>query len=463
MSWPPDLTPVDGGRLVVIFPWELGALPRDWIEPLRTVPDEIWAPSTYVRDCLVVNGIDPEQIAVVPHGVNPLLFNRRAPAFALPTDKTFRFLFVGGTLPRKGADLVLEAYTRLFGPDDDVCLVVKDAGVGSFYRGQGVGDRIKALEADSAAPDVLYIPEDLATEAMPLVYRACQSLVAPYRAEGFALPILEAMACGLAVIATGHGACLDYCDDTVAMLLQATVVRGSEDRVAASRVSCARGGWSPIGRRSSGRCCRSSRPRRRCGARRAREQPRAVELDVGGCRRGGARTARRARVDHKECTAGHAAGPAQRLHHCPRRGELHRRLHRERRGVADEVVVVDTGSIDRTAEIAAVLEPPFIASSGETTSPLPATSRFGTRRATGCSCSTPTSARPGRARRDPPHRPHARSLRIHPRTLNTSKMGATRPSWSTRTSGSFRTATTCTTSAPTRTRTWSRGTGSTST
>ncbi len=56
-------------------------------------------------------------------------------------------------------------------------------------------------------------PKIAATYSAAL-YRACDAGVFPYRAEGFCLPILEAMACGLPSIVPRFGACLDFCDDS---------------------------------------------------------------------------------------------------------------------------------------------------------------------------------------------------------------------------------------------------------
>ena len=45
--------------------------------------------------------------------------------------------------------------------------------------------------------------------------------VFPYRAEGFAIPILEAMACGTPIVAPQFGACLDYVEPECSFLVSA--------------------------------------------------------------------------------------------------------------------------------------------------------------------------------------------------------------------------------------------------
>ena len=132
-------------------------------------------------------------------------------AYPLQTRKRFKFLFVGGTLPRKGFDLLLKAYRLVFSAADDVCLVVKDMGVGTFYRGQNATALIAQLRATPAAPEVEYLADELSEEEMAGLYRACDCVVQPYRGEGFCLPVAEAMACARPVIVTGFGPSLDYC------------------------------------------------------------------------------------------------------------------------------------------------------------------------------------------------------------------------------------------------------------
>ena len=211
--WPPDFNRPTDGHFVLLQPWEFGRVPKAWIEPLRRNVDQVWAPTTYVRDCFVESGVDPSKVALVPQGVDPSRFRQGVEPLQLPTKKSFKFLFVGGTLYRKGIDLLLDAYCQSFTRADDVCLVIKDLGTKSFYRGMDAGDRIRQLQANPANPEIVYLTEDLSGRDMPKLYAAADALVHPYRGEGFGLPVAEAMACGLPVVVTKGGACDDFCPD----------------------------------------------------------------------------------------------------------------------------------------------------------------------------------------------------------------------------------------------------------
>ncbi len=218
-QWPPNFDPPTAGRWVLMQPWEFGSPPRAWIEPINTLVDEVWVPSEYVRRCFVDGGVKPDRVFVIPNGVDTHRFNPQAPVLQLPTKAKFRFLFVGGTIFRKGIDILLEAYARAFGPGDDVCLLVKDLGADTFYRGQNLRERVLAMAADARNPEIVYLGNDLSGEQMPGLYVACDCLVHPYRGEGFGLPIVEAMACGLPVVVPNYGPALELCTNNTAFFV----------------------------------------------------------------------------------------------------------------------------------------------------------------------------------------------------------------------------------------------------
>lgn len=212
-QFPPNFDAPPSGALVLWQPWEFGAVPKAWIEPIRSRVDEVWVPTTYVARCFERSGIPRERIAVVPYGVDVRRFAPGGGPAPLATKKRFKFLFVGGSLWRKGVDLLLRAYRQAFTRDDDVCLVVKELGAESFYRGQNLLGEIEEMARNTSAPEVLVLREPFDHSAMPSLYAAADCLVHPYRGEGFALPVAEAMACGKPVIVTRGGATDDFVDD----------------------------------------------------------------------------------------------------------------------------------------------------------------------------------------------------------------------------------------------------------
>ncbi|EJY54904.1 glycosyl transferase group 1 [Alicyclobacillus hesperidum URH17-3-68] len=209
-QWPPTLRPSDVPIQILFQPWEYGPVPAKWVPFIQTSVDEVWVNSNYTRQGYIKSGIDEDKIFTFPLGIDTSVYQVNGPRYALKTTKSFVFLFVGGTIHRKGIDKVLEAYRRAFRRSDDVCLVVKDFGRTSYYAGQTYHEQILAASLDPESPEILYMDWDLTPAEMGALYRASNCLVHPYRAEGFGLPILEAMACGVPAIIPSMGPATEF-------------------------------------------------------------------------------------------------------------------------------------------------------------------------------------------------------------------------------------------------------------
>ena len=230
-QWPPDLRPPSSGRLAVIQPWEFGAVPRDWLAPIRAHVDELWVPSEWVRQMYVDSGVDPDRVVTIPNGVDLELFHPEGDVLPL-LDATAgtRFLFVGGLIWRKGPDVLLSAWREAFAGRTDVTLVIKDFGADSVYRGADRGP-IREYAESGEAPRVLLIDDELSASELAALYRASDVLVHPYRGEGFAMPVLEAMASGLPVITTGGGPTDEFCPETAGWRIRSRRVQFPSNRV----------------------------------------------------------------------------------------------------------------------------------------------------------------------------------------------------------------------------------------
>lgn len=223
-QFPPSFEPPPEGHWIMIQPWEFGGLPEAWVGPMTHAVDELWVPTRWVRDCYLQSGIPADKVHVIPNGIDVERFVPKGPRAELATKKSFKLLFVGGTIMRKGIDLLLAAYLKAFKASDDVCLVIKDFCANSVYSESNLGRMIQEAQANPDTPEILYLNVDMSGDELAALYRACDVLVHPYRGEGFGLPIAEAMASGLPVIVPKYGACLDFCDDQTAILLEPRIV-----------------------------------------------------------------------------------------------------------------------------------------------------------------------------------------------------------------------------------------------
>jgi glycosyltransferase involved in cell wall biosynthesis len=122
-AWPPSLERRPSRKYVLAQPWEFGELPVAWRDAIAAGVDQVWAYSRYVHDVYARAGIGADKLAIVPPGIDADVFRPDGPRLAVPA-RSFRFLFVGGSTPRKGIDVAVNAFIGEFGAADDVTLIV---------------------------------------------------------------------------------------------------------------------------------------------------------------------------------------------------------------------------------------------------------------------------------------------------------------------------------------------------
>lgn len=200
---------------------ETTAIPEDWVERCNTRVDELWVPTRFQAGVYAASGVRPELLFVIPEAVNAHFFDPATVPAQAGDDGHYRFLSVGKWEPRKGMELLLQAYWSEFKADEKVSLTLHTY----LYKHSNPRDKkalrrqLESVAADlglasalaaGELPPVNIVSEELPTVALPAFYAQYDAFVLATRGEGWGLPIAEAMSMGLPVIVTNFSGPTEY-------------------------------------------------------------------------------------------------------------------------------------------------------------------------------------------------------------------------------------------------------------
>lgn len=195
--------------------WELPDPPHDWLGCDCTVA-EVWTPSTFSQASLrrLVNC----RIEVVPHYV---------PAHAERSQRggaPFTVLAMAdsrSSWSRKNPEGALRAFRAAFANSSAARLILKLGGR---------AEEVQALEQSlgDLADNIEIVRGYLDDTALDALYQRADVLLSLHRAEGYGLPLREAMAYGLPVVATGWSGNLDFMSASDSCLVPCKLVPVSD-------------------------------------------------------------------------------------------------------------------------------------------------------------------------------------------------------------------------------------------
>ncbi|MEK7432381.1 MAG: glycosyltransferase family 4 protein [Cyanobacteriota bacterium] len=230
---PENLPIPEKGYYILIFPWETGKIPENIINHINFYVDRVWCISNHVKNMLIEQNIIKSKLSIIPCGINSEIFNLDKikekigieSINKLKESKKFKFLFVGGIIHRKGVDILIKAYLEEFNKNENVSLVIKTFGSKSYYKAESIIEKIYSQVDNKEKPEIIIINENIKIEDIPFLYSICDCYVQPYRAEGFGMPIAEAIACELPVIVTGFGPAKEFSSNETSFFIDYEIIQ----------------------------------------------------------------------------------------------------------------------------------------------------------------------------------------------------------------------------------------------
>lgn len=184
--------------------WELEDFPDEWLPALNLV-DEVWTPAEFISKNLRKYTSKPVHTLTYPMVANTSNdFDRNY--FGLPLDQ---FLFItmydiNSTMERKNPMATIKAFKSAFDSNrTDVGLVIKV---------NNANEKEIAMIKDMiyGYTNVYIIAKTFSKVEVNSLIKVCNSLVSLHRAEGYGLPLAEAMILGRPVIGTNWSANTEF-------------------------------------------------------------------------------------------------------------------------------------------------------------------------------------------------------------------------------------------------------------
>ncbi len=165
------------------------------MEVARQIPRIITVSESSKRDISAQMGVAADRLHIVPVGVDPAIF-RPLPHIARVPGRLMTT--ASADVPMKGLAPLLEALAKVRTERPDAHLVI----IGRAKE----RSKIPALIDRLGLTDAVQFVSGVTTERIVELYAEAEVACVPSLYEGFSLPAVEAMACGVPVVATTGGA-----------------------------------------------------------------------------------------------------------------------------------------------------------------------------------------------------------------------------------------------------------------
>jgi len=189
--------------------WETTQQPEEFFNKLKEF-DELWVPSKWQRDVTIKQGYPEDKIKVVPEGVDVHTFYPEETTHELTSDGRFKFFLAGRWDYRKSTKEIIETFLNTFNENDPVDLIVS---IDNPFSGDGLETTENRLEHYSLTDPRIKVVHFPSREDYIKILKSCNVFLSCARSEGWNLPLIEAMACGIPSIYSNCSGQLEFAKD----------------------------------------------------------------------------------------------------------------------------------------------------------------------------------------------------------------------------------------------------------
>jgi glycosyltransferase involved in cell wall biosynthesis len=191
----PNLFKLHRGQYQISYtPWESTVVPKRWLDNMKHC-DEVWTTSDWCANVFEDNGF--KDVKVFPHGLDPMWTPRKR-----QQKETLKFLHIGEPAPRKGGQMVVDAFSHLFGNKPGYSLTIKCFNQNSTRIYNNYIHRNIIGLPNELYNNIHINNKVLNDEELVRLYHDHDVLVYPSYGEGFGLIPLQALGTGMPTICT---------------------------------------------------------------------------------------------------------------------------------------------------------------------------------------------------------------------------------------------------------------------